>query len=403
MTQDRHADVALQFQDGTQIRAWKSFSWRDRYDDPVGSVRVKLTPTLEQLPVYLDLTERGNLIGVKMNGKAVHAPIITRRRFTSKQDGPVIELEAKSVLTTAYEGVASTILNLNVDSETPVADLILAALAPYGFDTIVSDTAGHVAAVTGASLSGRATEIIVDSLKKKDWQVTPKESAFRFCQRLLSRFGLALRVNFEGTLLLGRPDFDQDPTYALHQSTTAQPGSNRLVGGYAITETNDGQFSHIVVSSDAPDPKGHLRADAPFAAVHWDASAPDMAPFGEHIPLTALPAGLHSYRSQGAAYKPLFRHDKKAKTTERCANWATRLMGGRATQAWRMECEVEGIVSAEGAMWAVDTIAAVYLEDFALTEELWIHEVEKRADSDGGQRTRLTLIPKGSLVLTTDA
>lgn len=403
MPKPTDADVALQFADGTAIRAWSNFVWRDRFDDPLGAVSFTLRPTPTQLPDYLDRTQRGELVGIKMNGQAVHAPIITRRRFTSDGSGPRIDVEAKSVLAAAYEGCAALSLSLAVDAETPISSLILEAMAPYGFDTVISDTAGHVAALTGQNLNGRAPAVVLtgDDYKEKDWQVNPTESAYRYCQRICSRHGLVMGVNFEGSLLVGAPDYDQSPAYALHQCRAQQKGSNRLVNGYTIDETNNGQFSHCVVSgSSAPDRK-RTTATTPFAGVRWDNYDPSTEEFG-NVELTPLPAGLHAYRSTASSFKPKFAKDKTAKDADRAANWAARLLGGGAKNAWQMTTTLDGLVSVEGLMWAVDTVAAVYLEDFGLTEDLWIYATEKRVDPQQGQKTRLTLIPKGSLVLTTD-
>ena len=397
------ADIAVQFQDGSQIRTFDRLVWRDRFDDPLGSLRFVVKPKIAEILDVLPKLQRGNIVSIKINGRAVHVPIITRRRFTSRNEGPRIEVEAKSVLSTPYQGSAALDLSLSADAETPISTFILEALAPYGFDTVIADSTGHVSVITGGSLSGRAPTRNLDELKEKDWQVQPGEAAYRYCQRLCSRHGLVLRVNHEGTILIVSPDYDQTAAYSLHQSRDQQPGSNRLVNGYEVVETNDGQFSHCVVSGASHHDRTRSQSTAPFGAVAWDNYAPPTTGFGEEVTFEPLPAALHAYRSQGAAYKPLFRRDKKAADADRCSNWAARLIGYRAASAWQLKAEVDGWVSAEGLVWSVDTIASVYLEDFGgLRADLWIHEVERSLDSEGGQKTRLTLIPKGALVLTTD-
>lgn len=398
---DRNATVQIQFDDGEILSAWESVVWRDRYDDPLGSLRLSVAPPRDQLPRYLEKLQRGNLITLKLGGKAVHTPIIVQRQFSSTRNGPRLDIEAQSVLVTPYEGSASLDLNINVDADTPISDIVLDALGPYGFDTLESNTADHVSAVTGKSISGRAPAIPVNELKERDWQVQPGETAYNYCQRLMSRLGLVLRVDFKGTLLVGRPDYDQAALYGLHQCDGQRTG-NRIADGYTVAESNKGQHSHCVVAGKSPDALKRTRSGIPFGGFSWDNYTPPTATFGK-VAIQTYPAGLAAYRSQGAAYKPLFRADDDARDVERCNNWAARLMGARASSAWVMDCEVDGLISVEGAMWAVDTVANVYLQDLGIDSELWVYEVTKTMSRAGSQRTRMKLIPKNALILTLDA
>lgn len=61
--------------------------------------------------------------------------------------------------------------------------------------------------------------------------------------------------------------------------------------------------------------------------------------------------------------------------------------------------EVDGFVSSTGRIWQVDTIARVVVAAYDLDEEMWVLERVLTQDVGQGQKTRLTLIPKGALVL----
>jgi prophage tail gpP-like protein len=74
-------------------------------------------------------------------------------------------------------------------------------------------------------------------------------------------------------------------------------------------------------------------------------------------------------------------------------------MGLRAEKAFYVQGEVDGMVSATGRLWQVDTMVHVVIEAEGLDEDMWVAEVRRTADAQGGQRTHLRLLPKGALVL----
>jgi prophage tail gpP-like protein len=73
--------------------------------------------------------------------------------------------------------------------------------------------------------------------------------------------------------------------------------------------------------------------------------------------------------------------------------------GLKASKGFVVKCSVDGWVSGStGRVWAVDTMAHVVVEAVGLEEDMWISE-RVLTESDAGQLTTLTLIPKYSLLL----
>jgi len=401
VTTDTRGTVELRFGDGTVINAWERFALRDNYTDPLGSLSFTAKPPKEYWDEYRAKLQKGSLVHLRINDNPQATPIITTSRSTLNKDGLRFEVEAKSVLATPYEGSVDPHIAQHFDNDTPVGAVVLEALGPYGFETIETDTAGAVAAMTGKLPGGRAPAVVVDELKHKDIQAQPSEKAYAFCSRIFSRLAVVLRVNPEGHLLLGAPDFGQSPSYSLVQdSDHSRPGDRMLdEPGIDIVDTNDGQYSECVATGKTAGGK-QASASTPRAGVIGDGiERPSSAPFSELAHVT-IPAGRHNYKSDGgAAYKPNFWTDKSARDKERCEYLARAMMGVRARNAWTMRCSVAGLVSVSGAVWSVDTVATVYAEAQAVDEDLWILETIKTGEKRGGQRTALTLIPLNSLVL----
>ena len=106
-----------------------------------------------------------------------------------------------------------------------------------------------------------------------------------------------------------------------------------------------------------------------------------------------------AYSATAAPYKPLLITDKNARDAEACARVATLALGLRAANARSVTGSVDGFVSMTGRVYNVNTVAWVVVEADGIDEDMWVSEVVRTLDRNGGQKTRLTLLPLGALVL----
>lgn len=403
MSARNRVPIVLKFNDGSKLSAWTRFQWRDDFTDPLGSLDVETRPPVAQRARYRQLLAKGRLVALYLNDvrQATMLIVGNPRRIGA---GYTISAQCKGVLATAYEGSADPYLAQSFDADTKVSSAVLAALEAYGFDTISVAAAANVSAMTGKGLSGQAPNANIDELKHKDVQVQPNETAYAFAARMFTRLGLLLHNDVNGLLLLRKPDYDQKPCATLVSPGTANVSGDRFLAEpeLMIDDTNEGQFSEVVVIGKEPDKAGQKSATAPTTGIAIEGSSrPPGAPF-ENVALTTIPAGRHTYRSEGgAAYKPKFRFDKKARDKKWALNMATIMHGARSSQAFQVHGTVDGFLSTTGCIWTSGTVVRVVIAEEEIDESMFVLANTKTA-GEQGQRTELTLIPLGSLVLGQD-
>jgi|SRR3990167_492701 len=398
---DQAATISVQFTDGTVLSSWDSFSLTDNFTDPLGSCQLSVTPQRDKLAMYDALLQKGNLLGIKINGKPQTTPQIQRVTRTIGMDGVRFQIEARSVLATAFEGSVDPNIARHFNAATPLVNVVLEALAPFGFEEIVADTAASVNAMTGKPIgNARATVLQVEALKETDMAAQENESAYAFASRFFSRHGVVLRVDWEGKLTLCAPDYDQDPLYTVVQGRSAK--GDKFLDGLTTVDSNDGQFSEVLVRGSAQHAgkkKKTVVAQPSACVVVPGLARPASAPFA-NVSRTDYRTGRFNYRSDGGApYKPRFILDKKSHSIERCLNAAHASMGVRALNAYQVNGQVNGVVSSTGAVWNVNTIVRVVIDAFNIDEPMWVLERTLTCSMREGQRTRLVLVPKYSLLL----
>lgn len=379
----------MNFGDGTKIDAWLQFSMRDTYTDPLGQLDFTTAPIRERISEYRQRLRKGELVTVLANNINQGTFLITTTKMlVSKDAGVVFQITCKSVLATSQEGSVDPKLSFSSQTDASLGDVILQALIPYGFTTVYADAATNVSALTGRSLNpGGGGRVTTDRLKTSEAQAQDGERAYQFCARLLSRRGVALRCDANGELLLSVPNYSQEVAYTLVQDFDGATRGDRFCDTIEITDTNDEQYSECRVRGLSLDRRGRTRGQQPVAVVTSEELFPNRPAYSG---------------GTGSTYKRLEILDKDARDVEQCRSVAKHALGLRARNAFTVVGEVDGFVSSTGRIWQVDTIARVVVAAYDLDEEMWVLERVLTQDVEGGQKTRLTLIPKGALVLGDD-
>lgn len=399
----------MKFADGEAVTSWDALTLRDTFTDPLGSLDFTVTPMRERVAYYRTRLAKGQRVTVSINDTPQGSFLVDTLQTSIGREGVTYKVNCKSLLVTAYQGAVNPDLSFHSQTDVPVKDVVLQAMAPYGFTTVVADTTASVRAISGRPVDGRKAAIVVEALKHQDCQAQEGETAYQFCARIFTRLGVVLRVNHEGVLLLCAPDYEQRPLYNAHQTfATAMTTSDRFLDGIEITDTNDNQFSECVVRGVRGDKKGQTQTSRPAARLIGTAAAavrPPTAPFAA-IAATALTDGRHTYRSaalpaggSAAPYKPLCMMDKHARDADRCKSVGKLALGIRSKDGFTVSGEVDGFMSRTGALWQVDTMAGVVIEAYGLDETMWLAERTFMQSRGEGQTTRLRFVPSGSLVL----
>jgi hypothetical protein len=383
MTSARHGHVVMHFADGGTIDAWTGLSLRDTFTDPLGELDFEAVPPRGQYPDYRKRLAKGELVTVLINNVNQGSYLVQERESDLSRDGgAVIRVKCHTPLITPYEGDVDPDLSLHQQTDVPVLDAILKALGPYGFNAVVGDSAANVAALSGKPLGGGAPNLNVAALKHQDSVAHEGETAYAYLARIITRLGVALRVDAEGTLLISAPNYTQPISDTLIQAVSSGRAGDYFVGPVTVHDSNAGQFSECVVRGQRAD-TGDPATARPVARVTE----------------AELHPGRPSYTSFAAAYKPKIFKDKNARDRARALSVAKLELGLRAAQAFWVSGEVDGFLSSSGRIWQTDTLVHTFVELEELDEPMWVLERLLRQDDKGGQRTRLKLLPKGALVL----
>lgn len=374
----------MNFGNGSSISDWTSLSLRDTYTDPLAELTFQTAPTRQNRDFYPELLRKGTLVTIFVDEVNQGGYLITRVRTTiGKGGGVVYDITCKTPLCTPYEGSVDPDLEVSTQTDTPVTIVVLKALAPYGFDRISGDGAAAASALTGKGIKGASATIPVDVLKQSQAKAQEGETAYQFAARIFSRLGICLRMAPDGQLLLGAPDYDQQPSYALVQDASGEAEGDYFTGDVVIEDTNDGQFSECRVRGQRDESAGSTQTARPEATV----KATDLNKF--------YPA----YEGEQAGYKPKILRDKNARDVNRCKSVAKLALGLPAKDAFTITGEVDGFKAKTGALWQVNTTVDVFIDAAGIREKMWILERTFTQDKNGGQKCRVKVVPLNSVVL----
>lgn len=389
MSERNRAAIRLQFGDGSVIDSWLRFHLKDSFTDPLGSVELTAAPPRERIEEYRNKLRKGELVTVFVNDANQGGYLIqTVNASIGTANSVEISVTCHTPLVTPYQGSIDPKFSRKYDTDVPAYEVVLRALFPYGFDSIIADSDADVSAITGKPL-GRASKRPrknVQALKQNETQAHDGEKAYAFASRIFTRLGVCMKMSPTGTLMLTAPNYGQDAAYTLVQGVEGDdtPG-DRFLGDppIQIVDTNDDQYSECVLRGARADKPGTTQTSTPQIRVTSEELNP------------SRPA----YQSTAAAYKPLIIKDKNSRDPERALSVAKLALGIRAAKAFVVKGAVDGTISSTGRVWSVDTIARVKVASWGLDEDMWILGRELMGDAQRGQMTMLELIPKYALQL----
>lgn len=386
------ARVQLAFSDGSTFAEWQSASVRDSFTDPIGEFRLSSAPVTAGgvLRAYRERLRKGELVSVRVNDVPQFVGLIQTVEKTISDEGVIFDVSGGTPLLTPYEGAAVEDPNdytkelsfHSENSDVPVRDLVLRAMSPYGFTDLVGDDGSHVDLTSGKKRKKKGV-LTLEQLSQRDAVAHPGETAYGLLSRVITKLGVCLKVRWDGVLYITRPDYEQDISYTVGQTSNESFSGDRFFGEIKIRDTNEGQFSEVCVRGQIPDSPDATTASRPVGVVASSAINAERPP----------------YRSDIAVYKPKVIKDKSSRDLARAQSTAKLALGLAATSAFSVTGTVGGWVSKTGRIWTTNTLARVVVEKDEIDETMFLLSRTLIQDANGGQYTQLTFVPKGYLVL----
>jgi prophage tail gpP-like protein len=390
------ARVELSFANGETFSEWQSVSLRDSFVDPIGefSVTSSLTRSKGLLKRYRQTLRKGQLVSLRIDDIPQFVGLIQTVDKTISDDGITFTVSGGTPLLTTYEGAAvedplDYTKELSFHSEgadVPVADVLKRIFRPYfGADPqIEGDDGQHIDLTSGKKRTKKAQKLSIGGLTQRDAIAHPGESAYQLASRILTKLGVCLKMRWDGVLLVTRPDYEQEISYTVGQSEKEVFPGDRFFGDIRIHDTNEGQFSEVVVRGTVPDDPESTTASRPVGVVKSTAINAERPPYSA---------------ADYAAYKPKVIKDKSARDASRTGSVAKLALGLPATNAFTVSGTVGGWRSKSGRVWTPGTLARVVVEMDEIDETMFLLSRTLVQEPNGGQYAQLTFIPKGYLVL----
>ncbi len=350
----------------------------------------------------------------------------------SKDSGTEIKLEGRDRLAQAIDACADPTKSFKQGQT--LEQMLIELFTPFGFtkpDHFVADAAASrdvkLGKLTGEHLThpsrgggGRKRRRSsrsrrgggpreVASWKLHQLRPHVREGVFEFASRVSDRFGLKIWLDPTGEqMIVGRPDFDQDPYYDLVrlESPTEDARTNVISGSVKIDASDQPTvFLADGYSGGGEWGIGRIKAIAVNRAVKPPGDP--LEPVQKYIKAGAKVIETPAFDNPMPVprHRPVFLHDDESQTLEHLEFFLQRELALVQRKSLHANYVVEGHgqLTAEGFhMWTVDTTVDVEDEPARLKEILYVLGRTFMKSRGGGTTTRLELIRKNTLVFGGD-
>jgi hypothetical protein len=383
------AELSLRLQDGTEIRSFTDFEWRERFSDPIDTLSLRVVPARDQQQTALAKLRKGELCFTYIDGRVQSAMMIQTVDVSEGVGGITVSVEAVSPLKILAETTVDVArVSKALTADVPVLDFVHTIAEPFGF-TEIQDTGdvGFLKVRTGVNPKSPATA--GNAAKQKAARADYNETNLGFITRILSRLGCMLRCFTTGTgpvLCITAPHYDDDALYGVKMALSGKGPSecDPIFGDMHFISTNEDQYSKCTVVGASNDETSANKANQPKGfALTTDINA-DRPPFRASA---AFPS------------KEIFYKDDSCTSASRAGPIAKHVLGRRAERAFQVTGTVRGLLSKTGRPWTVDTMCRAYSQRLQFDEVMWMAERTMRKSAGSSEQTSFTLIPKGYYVL----
>lgn len=328
------------------------------------------------------------------------------RTRKSRSSGTVLTIEGRSWLGPAIDGHVDP--QVRFTSAMSLHDLLTAVFKPFGVKVLSTDNDANRNAITGG-IFGTPTTKKGKPLKSYALHLEkpyPNEGAFGFASRVAQRFGLWIRPGVDdGTVVVARPDFDQDPRYQIVDLTSAgDEGANNVLES-DVDRSSEDQPSVIVGFASGGGgefAKSQLKAAVTNPLVAADLSSfVDAYPTVKFLSVPDVASGILTDPIVETTPRALFLYDSQAHTLAQLHAFLLRELALRLRKSLSAHYTIVGH-RIGGLPVAVDTMISVNDDDQNLHLPLWVFGRRFSKTPHDGTKTTLELIRPGSLPLAPD-
>jgi prophage tail gpP-like protein len=398
---------------GLQIKQWVEYGFNSNFLTPTDGWSLTVGGEIVSKDLERELVP-GARVSLSLNGLD---------QCSGYVDGVEISADRDSGLVYRFEGrdSLSPIIDGHIDPRThfkesqSLEELFRTIFEPFGFKNFVIDNDAHRSLRTGLRTGrpgkGKRGGRAIAQRKLRQLRPQMHEGAFAFAARVAQRHGLWIWSSPDGqTIILGEPDFDQEPSYKLRRNR----GGTNILGGHIKLDTAE-QPTIVLAdgfSGGGEFGKSRIRAKCVHPILGYDASGTMLphvkAIYDKHaeaveIKLPSVDTKNTLYRkarSNRIQSRPLYLHDDESKTLEQLTMYVQREMALRLQKSAAVSYTVEGHAWTDGGAyvpWAPDTIVDVDDDVFGIKGRMYVLGRTFRKSRNGGTTTQLDLILPGSL------
>lgn len=368
--------VTIAFGGGDELDVVTSLTLSDTFLDPCQTMTATLAADETRFNV-VSAAAPGSAFTVFVNGHPQCTGIVDCRDIESSQPGGrLVSLTGRDLLSQMVDGNADP--RIAMAANMPFDEFCQKAFAHFGMDdvTIFEEYGDLRNLVLGkavktkkqAAKRRRKFKDPIDGLRPKD-----NEGGFQWFVRIAHRLGYhAWAVPGQRGVVVGTPDYDQDPAYELvslrSQGTQGLGAGNNIKWSRARTDIT-GLPSHVYVRGKSSK-KGEAKSYIGTAK----------------NPKTPI-------------FKPFFVADDDSSSQAHCDAYARLILSRAMRNAQTYECKARSLTDPQtGRVFNVDTVATVKDESAGVDGKMW---VESRTFnwSRETQETSLKLLPSDALVM----
>lgn len=407
------------------------FRFRVAVPDPAQREQVRgLLAPGKRVQLYIGSPDVATGESIRQRGALQLTGVIDERRTTAnRNEGVVFQIEGRDLA--GFLVKASVPIDLLRNAGTRLIDLAHAAIAPWSGEpwnmrVVADDTAGRdiltggtpsdassrrsrqarahgvasdrfsrrarlaaeanrapiseyaLADVDVRTRAGSASGMVQDDIARltvRDARPHAGESVWQFLDRHARRLGVLMWMSPRGELVLGSIRYDQPPIYRLVRRLANDPADPNTILSGGLVENVADRASSVTVYGRASG------GDLARATVRATADDPEMAALGIYAPVTVHD---NSIRTQAEADRRAQRELAKGKANAFVLQYTVAHHGQR------------------NYLFATLRIATVLDESADVEGEFLIVDRTFTKSRRDGTRTTLTLVPKGSIVLSTD-
>ena len=317
---------------------------------------------------------------------------------SARGSGSVVHVSGRDWLAPSIDSHINPQLKLS--SSQTLDQTLQAVFTPFGVTVFATDNAANLNAIQGqkrgvkTSKKGKPLKSFVTHQLKP----YPQEGAYGFASRITQRFGLWLWPAVDGeTLIVGTPDYDQDPSYQLrHLLNPQEQDLNNIIESHVVRSRKDqpSVMYCYAVAGGAEFPKAQVRAGITNPMVLADNTAIFAAypqvkftAFGDAIPIAP-------FIDPNA--RPMYSADPESHTLEQIQAYARRQMSLLCRKAFTANYTIEGH-TINGVPVAINTMVDVMDERNKVEQPLWIIGRRFSKAPGEGTRTQIECILPGAL------